>query len=551
MKNFIAYDLWELTRTDNIANNYELYKIFDVKKIASIIRKHIKPRFPMCKFSIRSTYNSIYIDILESPFEKNSEELKSIVHYVYTFAQSYNYDNCDIMSDYVDVNFYGVYENSIVSSSYKQTESTENIKSMIDTFKTKKAEHDKAEAIRKEKETQERIKQLEIERQQAAEWEKQIKINKEAIEDGAVVCDCEKPYYILDMQSPHLNKFSSIEEAETEIKNGEFKSETCKVVREVYMSEEIYTMFKDMLLTDFSFLTGMGGTATIDNRINSMIDYTEMTKEEQETVTFYADECVAIYCNNTLMLVCNPEGFNYARYILIPEESYTTTDNFGITQILSDDEAQKNLEIADGLYDKSADIIMLNNLKNEWNGTKFDEWRRLMTKYIVENKIDFDVSIVRAIPEDAIEFKTAMYRLLKETDRVDYQFSNTEFTDGQHITVFGLDDCLGGVHTSKVIFKRYEVVNAWNGKVQIKLIFKVPKKRGEYYRILKDECLIVDGWVDIPDSLFWEESISSTGLVCRKSRYLSFDRKQFDVILDYFDDAGIRPTINTYKPQFN
>lgn len=79
----------------------------------------------------------------------------------------------------------------------------------------------------------------------------------------------------------------------------------------------------------------------------------------------------------------------------------------------------------------------------------------------------------------------------------------------------------------------------------------VPNKRGEYYQILNSECLVIDGWVEIPRELFWEEVPSATGLKCEKTRFLSFDRKQYDVTLDYFRSIGIKPIINTYKPQFN
>ena len=51
-------DLWALTRTDEIRNNYAETKLHNVKEIAKIIRTHIKSRFPMCKFSVRSDYNS-------------------------------------------------------------------------------------------------------------------------------------------------------------------------------------------------------------------------------------------------------------------------------------------------------------------------------------------------------------------------------------------------------------------------------------------------------------------------------------------------------------
>ena len=181
----------------------------------------------------------------------------------------------------------------------------------------------KAEAIREEEEFQARKKQMEIDRQLAAEAAKKEAADKKAIEEGSVVSDLESPYYILDLRSPHLNKFCTIDEANEEIEKGEFKIEVCQITREVHMSAELYEKFKNRLMSSFNFLTGKGGSGTLDNRINEMIDYTKMSKEERETVEFFASDCVAIYCGDDLMLVCNPEGYDYARYVLIPGESYT------------------------------------------------------------------------------------------------------------------------------------------------------------------------------------------------------------------------------------
>lgn len=545
-----VYDLWDITRTDGIPNNFELYKIYDTKEIAAIVRKHIKPRFPMCKFSVKSDHNSIEIDLLASPFVKNSDELNAIVHYVYVFTQSYNYDNSDSMTDYFDVNFYGVYESSIVSYRYEQTEMTENIKGMVTAFQQKKAEWEQAEAIRKEQEYQARVKQMEIDRQIAAEEAEKEKSDKEAIEDGAVVINCESPYYILDLRSPHLNKFCTIYEANAEIKKGEFKIEVCQITREVHMSEELYEKFKILLLRGYSFLARMGGTATLDNRIMEMLDYEHMDEDERNTVEFFSCNCVAIYCENELMFVCNPEGYDYARYILVPGESYTKTNKYTIEQVISKEMLATNREVSDELYDKSTDIIMLNQLSSEWNGLKFGEWRRKMTDYINESGIAFNVDIVRAIPNDAMDFKIAMYRLLEEPERIRDQFDNAGFIEGQKITVVRFDDVLGGVRAGQVTFKRYEYTD-WGGKEGVKLIVTVPHKRGEYYQILNDECLVVDGWVEIPRELFWEETTSKTGLKCEKSRYFSFDKKQYDVTLDYLRSIGVKVMVNTYKPIFN
>lgn len=544
------YDLWEMTRTSGIGNNYEKYHILDTKEIAAIIRKHIKPRFPMCKFSVKSDSNSIDIDLLASPFEKGSDELNAIVHYVYIFAQSYNYDNSDSMTDYFDVNFYGVYENSIVSYRYEQTTADENIKAMVDVFQKRKAEFEQAEAIREEQECQARVKQMEIDRQLAAERDKQIEADKKAIEEGAVIVDYEDaPYYILDLQSPHLNKFCTIDEALAEIKKNEFQIEPCQIVREIYLTEELYNKFKNMLMCSFSFLTGMGGTGTLDNRIMEMTDYHQMDEAERKTVEFYACECVAIYCDNKLMLVCNPEGYDYSRYVLIPAETYVRTNDYTIEQVVSDEELKASREVADCLYDASTDIIINNNLLREWNDSKFAEWRKAMTEYILKNKIDFNVNVVRAIAGDAVKFKIAMYRLLKEPVSIREQLDNAGLVEEQKITVLKFDDILGGVRAEQVYFRRYEYSD-WGGRESVKLIVRVPRKSGEYYHILGNDCLIVNGWVEIPRELFWEVVPSKFG-VCEKTKYLSFNRKQMDVTIDHLRSIGIKPIINTYKPQFN
>ena len=550
LKNLLTL-LWKCqTRTDRIPNNFEIYKIINTKEIASIVRKHIKSRFPMCKFSVRGDYNSIDIDLLASPFEKDGDELNAIVHYVYVFTESYNYDNSDSMTDYFDVNFYFSGERNIISSCYKQTEMTKDIEDMITLFRAKKAEWEKSEQIRKEKELIEQQKQMEIDRQLAAEVAKREEADCKAIESGVRVCDCESPYYIIDTKSTNICKCDSVDKFNAEIENGEYEIHVCQITREVFMSEELYNKFKNMLLCDFSFLSGKGGTGTIDNRISEMLDYTEMTKEERETVEFYDGDCVAVYCDNKLMIVCNPEGFSYARYVLIPEEKYTTTRDYKIEQILSEDELKVNSEIADNLYDASAEIIINNQLYREWNGLKFDDWRRYMTEYIKRNNIPFSVNIVRAIPKNLMDFKVAMYRLLKEPESIRKQFDDANFVEGQKLTIIKLDKTIGYFYINHITFSSYEYTD-WGGKNGVKLVLKIPRKHGERYKILNSECLIIDGWVEVPRELFWEELSSKTGLKCERCRFLSFDSRQYDVTLDYFNSIGIKPIINTYKPQFN
>lgn len=279
-----SYDLWKMTRTEGIVDNYSLYKILDVKKIASIIRKHIKPRFPMCKFSVTSDHNSIDIDLLASPFAKDSDEVKAILHYVHAFADSYNYDNSDLMTDYFDVNFYLSSEYNMVSYRYEQTEMTEIIQAMAADFAEKKVEFEAAEEIRKQEEYEAYLAQMEEERKVAEINEKQRKIDHQAVENSVEVVNLDDGYFFTDLLSPKANKCSVLEEVERQIEDGSFNMVLCKVSREVHMTAETYNLFKNMLLDEFSFLAGMGGSRTDDNRISEMIDYEHMSLQSRTSV---------------------------------------------------------------------------------------------------------------------------------------------------------------------------------------------------------------------------------------------------------------------------
>ena len=181
------YNLWEMTRTDSIEDNYSKYRIHSTKEIAAIIRKHLRARFNMCKWSVISDYNSINIDLLASPFAAESDELKAIIHYAYKFADSYNYNNSDSMSDYFDVNFYGVYESNILSYKYEQKEMTADFERMHKEFQENKAQFEEAERIREQIEFEERMAQMEIEKAELKRLEEIRKANEQTIENNHTV----------------------------------------------------------------------------------------------------------------------------------------------------------------------------------------------------------------------------------------------------------------------------------------------------------------------------------------------------------------------------
>ena len=450
-----SYDLWALTRTEDIENHFEKYHIYDNKEIAARIRKHLKERFPMCKWSVtKNGYNSIYVRLLASPFTIDSEALKAIVHYAYIFAQSFNYDNSDSMTDYFDVNFYGVYESDIVSSyRYEQLESNMTEHNIEQEFINKKAVFEEEKRNREEKELQERMAQLEAEKIESAKREAERQQKHNIIESKAIVEDAE--YFVLKCDATNASKEDTINgytndyNEEIEVKH---YRENCKVAKNVYFDLATYEMFVNQLLDDYSFLSGMGGTATDDNRIICMEDYQRMSKEEKNSVEWYNNKCVAIYCDNTLKIIVNPEGYNYARYVYFVDEESEVVKTYSGNKGISDEELEKNKSLAESLEDVSTDIIINNNWLSTWNNKHFNEYKQLMKKWIYENNFKFSADVVRAI--SIPDLKTAMYHLLTKADGMQEQFAIANFTENQKITIIRMNE-FGGIGITRGYFKDY------------------------------------------------------------------------------------------------
>lgn len=545
------YDLWALTRTEGIENHFEKYHIYDNKEIAAQIRKHLRERFPMCKWSVtKDGYNSIHVYLFSSPFAIDSEAVKAIVHYAYEFAQSFNYDNSDSMTDYFDVNFYGVYESDIASSyHYEQREANVAEYNVEQDFLTKKAAFDAEKREREEREFQERMAQMEVERAESAKREAERQRRHEIIESGAVVQDAN--YFVLGCDTTNTRKEDSVN-GYTDDCGGEYEvkhhRENCKVARNVYFDSATYEMFANQLLDDYSFLAGMGGSATDDNRVNCDEDYQRMSKEERETVEWYNIECVAIYCDNVLKLVINPEGYNYARYVYFVDKESSIVKEYNSNKGISDDESEKNKSLAKSIEEVSANIIVTNNWHSTWNTEHFNEYKQLMKEWIYVNDFKFSVDVVRAI--SIPDLKTAMYRLLTEVDGIQEQFSRAGLIENQKITIVRMNE-FGGMSTTRGYFKSYMNTTYAQYDNAVKLVFRPERKRNDYYIHLYRDVLIFDGWVEIPENLLWEDVKSNTpGCSIHRTKFLSCDKSQYNVILEYFKNNGIEPLINTYKPMF-
>ena len=323
------------------------------KEIAAQVRAHLKERFPEVKFSLRcrdSGYTgAIDGEIIASPYGRehimkdrytgepdrwgymqNSAELDAVQKYFDAYLQSYNYDNSDYMTDYFDVGFYG---NFSVASDYTQTEPTQEQAEQIAEF----AEMKKADDERKAAEQQERFLQEQREREEAAKaYEarraQELK-DKDAINAHIKVEDLPEAEQIavLDLLEG-IGKEATLEELDARIdekineriQKGKDVADLYRdaiISRKVkFTNTELFGKFCRLFMDEWEFLKGKGGSNSEDVRVNSWGEYAKLNAEQRETVHTFAADCVGVYLNDVLQFVIDPQGYNYARYVMRPAD---------------------------------------------------------------------------------------------------------------------------------------------------------------------------------------------------------------------------------------
>jgi len=540
------YDLWEMTRTEDIEHHYENERLHDTKEIAARIRTHLRQRFPMCKWSVRvDHWDYIACHLKSSPWAKDSDEVKAIAHYAYEYMESYNYDNSDLMTDYFDVNFYSNFEREIADYDYEQSKETVEHHEISENFQQKQREFKAAEEERELREAEEMRIRMEEERIKAQEYEKERQEKHDKIVDNVYTKDVDG-YFILNLKQRSSKQDSVsgyLDEAKYEDEeNHGWKRRDARVTRELHMNKETYDLLSHQLLDDYDFFKGMGGSATDDNRVNSMDDYERMTKEERETVEWYDDTCVAVFREGELMMVVDPEGFSYARYVLFPDDETVVKGEYKYEQVMSDKEREENKAKAEQLI-KAIEIIISNM---ECEGSDLAEYKNKIKEWMRCNNFKLTKAIIREINDN--ELKESMYKLLVEVDSVQEQFMRAGFEENQPITIIKTS-ALGGLSVEHGKFKRYCNTSYAQYKDVVKLVYRPERKRKDYFTYLYNDMLIYNGYVDFPEDMFWITNDEGR-CITRMSKYRAFDNRAYDDVLEYFDKQGIKPVVNTYKPEF-
>lgn len=360
-----AASLWERTRADKLpaygTDNEIKAAINELAKAknwgydraaAAYFREHLKKQFPEVKFSITSGgagwLYSCNIRIIASPYARvfvkgnpdatswrdlcdhyeNSEQLEAIYQYCKKLFDAADADDGDDYADYGA--HHDLYGDVTISSEYKQTEATDEQNSDAADFSRRAAEQKEKDEAARRAEWEEREKQYKIEAENAAKEAAERKKKIDAIEKHVEIVElADDAAIMIDGLKTGIGKESDIAEVLESIDERESdKTESARITRKVIFTDEaIFNDFCGLFLYDFSFLAGMGGTATSDERVTND-NFFKLNREQRESVEFYMNNCVAVYLGDVLQFVIDPEGFDYARYVCIPSEA-SAVEAFG------------------------------------------------------------------------------------------------------------------------------------------------------------------------------------------------------------------------------
>jgi len=542
----VNMSLWDATQWSELEVNKEQ----EVKEMAKEIRKHIRQRFPQCKFSVTTggsyLHSTINIKIKASPYEKGSTYLTAIYDYCNSLLNNYRhcYSPADPYTDYAgSYNFYGRVS---LDWEYTVTEQTEEIKEDMTLFDSKMEEFERAEKARKEKELQEYLKEQELKNAEYKRQQQEEKKQVENIYSSIVVKQLneDQEYFVIDAQFANLNKNQTLDQYKDEVAKGDYRLENVKITKEVHFNtEEALNNFSNLLLNDFDFLAETGGSFTEDNRINSMIDYYNMDDLEKNTVKWNLYG-VGVYYDGKLQFIIDAQGHSYARYVGL-------VDNAKIEKSISHKQALKEEELQELKYqarkieDLSSSVIEELNIFATWNNEDWDKYKTSLKEKLKLNNLNLSKNVIQQA--DAEKLKTALYRILHEVDSIQEQFKNADLEKGEKYTLFHISD-LGSLITERITYDSYRPTKYAQYDNAVKLTYRPESKRKLYFRHFYSELLMFKGWHSLPETVLNNVEVKPDGMKIIHSKYHSCDKRQFDEVLGYLNKKSFKPIINTYKP---
>lgn len=536
-------DLWKLCDISDINNINNISVDGDFKDFVKGIRTHLNKRFPFVKWSVTKSLsgysNKINIEIKSSPFDEDSEVLNAIINYADTLVKRYEDSrDSDSYTDYFNYNFY--FLGTRTDYNYKVVENKLINDEVINKYNESKKDFEESEKERKEKEFQEYLKQEEIKKAEIKKTQELEQKQVKSIEHNTKIVELSEneQYFIKNSLFSHSNKLCWLSEYKEHIENKEYYLQDCKVIKEIHMNKEDLKNFEKLLLNDFSFLKCTGGSYTDDLRINSMEDYTQMTKEERKTVKFNS-YVVAVYCENKIQFVIDAQGFSYARYVGLIGEETTIEKELIYNQKITEAEAQEN-------ENKSNELIyIINNTVNNISNIKTygDEWYNTRNE-IINNIKSADKHITKEIirsiketKENYITYKDILYRCINEVNTPVDQSINI---NNGWITIVK-NSILGGASISYL-----NVIDVKTDNNNLILVGNIQNKKGLYSVTINERdnsTIIYKGLHTIPKTILYNIE-DRNGFKTTSTKYGSCDKQAIIDIIEYLNNQGYKPVLN-------
>lgn len=268
---------------------YDAYLNYQIKKLSSV---HIEHNY---------RGRSHYWELTTAFYNRVAD--------IYAIANQWNYDHSDSMTDYFDVGYYLDIELKKSDDFTPRAEMTDEERTAYDA--------EIAEEIRKQEEAykayQEEQERARIESEKYNAWAEE---SKNLIDNDVVVEDLNESAQIyITALACGCGKESTIEEVHETINEYEHINDALITRTVKFTSKEAFERFSKMLLHDFDFLAGTGGTASEDVRLDQIKELFELNQDQRDSVKFYSNNCVAVYLNDTIQFVIDAQGYNYARYV--------------------------------------------------------------------------------------------------------------------------------------------------------------------------------------------------------------------------------------------
>ena len=294
------------------------------------------------------------------------------VNNIYLIANQWNYDNSDSMSDYFDIGYY--LDIDIKCGDFEPRET------MTDA---ERVAYD-LEQAKKEAEEAAYFAQMEQERKEAEEAHQKYEAARKEAEtmiynDIRVEDLSETESIFVKGLTGGCGKDSTIEELleeSREVKQGAL------IARKVIFSDvAIFDTFGRYLLNDWLFVSGKGGTACEDSRLDALdlggrSIFNVLTDKQRESLEYFKNDCIGVYVGDVLKLVIDPQGYNYCRYTYIVNDDATITSGAEeLERMRKESEAKPafyipapiaeqvaNISIGDEITIYKCDGWMLNNI---------------------------------------------------------------------------------------------------------------------------------------------------------------------------------------------